>query len=428
MKFLVISGRKKGVELEVENRPLTIGRRKENDLILDDESVSGCHARIAVEDGRVFVEDCDSINGIELNGKAVKKAFLGKGDVLTVGMTQIKVVDGTQPAAEPAMDSKEEADSPPPDKTRQMTRPAAPVRSAQLKNAIAAILVVVVIVAGYVILKRQPPRVEPSAGAPAAPSFAETVFRLSYEKVQASGKNIFRCEVKIVNDSLFVAVDDLKQGRQIRENKKLEPSAIVGLTDAIAEQQIFALPPLTQGQSPDVWDSYTLNVVQGGRTCAVRVINRIPPDNFKRVCSTIEQFAEQQTGIQFTKTVEEVKRLAAESYQRARKLHDEQRVREENLFNAIRAYVVAIKFLEEVEPKPPIYADAIRYKDVATAELDGKVSDCQFQAARAEQLGEWPKAYEALRTILQMIPDPADARNREAKKRLLAVEEKLRPK
>ena len=74
MKFLVTSGRRKGFSFEVTDSPARIGRSPDNEVMLDDESISGRHAKICSEGDQVVVEDCESINGIEVNGKLVKKA------------------------------------------------------------------------------------------------------------------------------------------------------------------------------------------------------------------------------------------------------------------------------------------------------------------------------------------------------------------
>ncbi|MCL2627105.1 MAG: FHA domain-containing protein [Oscillospiraceae bacterium] len=51
---------------------ISIGRGKECDIRLDHVSVSRLHARIAVKDGRVFLVDASSKNGVMVNGKRVE--------------------------------------------------------------------------------------------------------------------------------------------------------------------------------------------------------------------------------------------------------------------------------------------------------------------------------------------------------------------
>ncbi len=50
---------------------LTIGRDEENDLPLDEPTVSRRHAIVSVRNGRWFVTDCGSFNGTYLNGDRI---------------------------------------------------------------------------------------------------------------------------------------------------------------------------------------------------------------------------------------------------------------------------------------------------------------------------------------------------------------------
>ena len=74
-----------GVYPLLNHRPLTIGRRPDNDVVIDNLSVSGCHARIEdCGDGFVVV-DLQSKNGIFLNGEKVSEGPLQQQDVVTIG-------------------------------------------------------------------------------------------------------------------------------------------------------------------------------------------------------------------------------------------------------------------------------------------------------------------------------------------------------
>jgi serine/threonine protein kinase len=66
-------------------RPCTVfGRSSECDVVLKSSDVSKRHCQIVRQADGVFVEDLDSINGIAVNDKPVKKARLRDGDKLTV--------------------------------------------------------------------------------------------------------------------------------------------------------------------------------------------------------------------------------------------------------------------------------------------------------------------------------------------------------
>jgi hypothetical protein len=69
-----------------------LGRGSECDLTLgDDDTVSRRHAEIAVRAGLCLVRDLDSCNGTLLNGRAIRRARLRRGDLLVLGETEIRV-------------------------------------------------------------------------------------------------------------------------------------------------------------------------------------------------------------------------------------------------------------------------------------------------------------------------------------------------
>jgi pSer/pThr/pTyr-binding forkhead associated (FHA) protein len=75
------------------DRPtLTIGRLKENDVVIDNLSVSRIHARIVLEGERVFLEDQGSGNGCLVNGRRVDRAPIGPGDEILIGKHELVVV------------------------------------------------------------------------------------------------------------------------------------------------------------------------------------------------------------------------------------------------------------------------------------------------------------------------------------------------
>lgn len=102
--------------IELKNDTFTIGRKSDNDLPIDDHTVSGHHARIVRIQSVYFVEDLKSTNGTSLNGKTVERAQLRDADVITIGRHRIIFQDGT---AETVSASRESAD---PDQTTAVSR------------------------------------------------------------------------------------------------------------------------------------------------------------------------------------------------------------------------------------------------------------------------------------------------------------------
>jgi Protein of unknown function (DUF3662)/FHA domain len=74
---------------EVEKRRVLIGRSKDCDIQLSDANVSRRHAEVRQEGASYWIVDLDSTNGIEVNGRRLKRAKLEDGDRLTLGSTEI---------------------------------------------------------------------------------------------------------------------------------------------------------------------------------------------------------------------------------------------------------------------------------------------------------------------------------------------------
>src|SRR5438874_5972742 len=72
--------------IEVDTKRFSIGRTPENDLVIEDTSLSRRHALIENFEGRFNLSDCGSSNGTFINGKSVTVLTeLSDWDVLTFG-------------------------------------------------------------------------------------------------------------------------------------------------------------------------------------------------------------------------------------------------------------------------------------------------------------------------------------------------------
>ena len=77
---------------------LTIGRARDNDILLSTPMASRRHAVVYIEDSRPLLEDLGSANGTFLNGDLVKKAVLRNGDILRIGQTLAHYFEGEEPS------------------------------------------------------------------------------------------------------------------------------------------------------------------------------------------------------------------------------------------------------------------------------------------------------------------------------------------
>jgi len=74
---------------------ITIGRSKNNDLTLHDDTVSRHHAEILQTKKGCFVGDLGSYNKTTVNGKSVESAFLKHGDKIQLGLTKLSFLEST---------------------------------------------------------------------------------------------------------------------------------------------------------------------------------------------------------------------------------------------------------------------------------------------------------------------------------------------
>jgi hypothetical protein len=78
-----------GQTKRVEKRRFVLGRSRDCDIQIEDANVSRRHAELRQEGTTYWIVDLDSTNGIEVNGRRVKRAKLDSGDTFTVGETEV---------------------------------------------------------------------------------------------------------------------------------------------------------------------------------------------------------------------------------------------------------------------------------------------------------------------------------------------------
>lgn len=88
-------------ELPFDKSSFSVGRKPDNDIVIDNPAISGHHCKIALEGGTYFVEDLDSTNGTYVNQKRVKKSGLHHNDVVGLAKHSIVFVEES-PAPAPA--------------------------------------------------------------------------------------------------------------------------------------------------------------------------------------------------------------------------------------------------------------------------------------------------------------------------------------
>ncbi|MDH5354014.1 MAG: FHA domain-containing protein [Gammaproteobacteria bacterium] len=93
-KLITTSSSGETNEYPLTKETITIGRKPNNDIPIDNLSVSGRHAQVITILDDSFLEDLGSTNGTYVNGKLVKKHALENGDNITLGKFQITYQSG----------------------------------------------------------------------------------------------------------------------------------------------------------------------------------------------------------------------------------------------------------------------------------------------------------------------------------------------
>jgi pSer/pThr/pTyr-binding forkhead associated (FHA) protein len=79
--FLVLEGIK---VVPLLKKVINIGRRFENDLVIDDPRVSRYHAQLRVVDGKYELVDMNSTGGTYVNGMRITRCILYAGDAISL--------------------------------------------------------------------------------------------------------------------------------------------------------------------------------------------------------------------------------------------------------------------------------------------------------------------------------------------------------
>lgn len=469
--LLIIKGDQRGRDIEVPREGLRVGRSHANDIVVADEAASQFHCRFFFKsDETLWVTDFASTNETLVNGQAVTEARLQTGDEVEVGNECFRVICGTrtpdtgqppplpsaiddladEPTAPEPESSPQEAPAPaPPPVAEPKETPASPdaseaardfdlgfgrhhaapfrpktdtgIRWSRIGGLLLGIAVIALLggIAFQMVLGEREP--------PAPPTPTTPPLRVIYEKVEAGPENIFRYALRIEDDEIHVQINDLNNHRHVSREKELDRRVVDQLTETLRASAFEGLQPEYAGVSPGVYNMQDLTIIIGRRAHRVRVLNRVEPDEFRRVREWIEELGRTELGLAaLAMSPERLRAMAQDAYLEGRKRLEEREVRYGNLAEAIRQFRLVEWYLDTIEPKPDFYATALQEQDRAERLLEDRYQDHWFRAERAVTLSDWEEAARHLRVIMELIPDRSDERHERAETRLLTVERHLR--
>jgi len=86
-------------EVPLDKSTLMVGRKPDNDIVIDNPAVSAHHCKILLSGGTYYVEDLDSTNGTFVNEKRIMRAGLRHNDVVGIAKHALVFFDEGAPAA-----------------------------------------------------------------------------------------------------------------------------------------------------------------------------------------------------------------------------------------------------------------------------------------------------------------------------------------
>lgn len=149
---------------DADGETLTIGRVSDNDIQIDDPSVSSHHARVIYEGGGWTLKDLDSTNGTRVNGENIQSARLEGADMVRFGKVEARFETASGGESKPLPEAgKVEADladqsEKPSDfenasPFKEKTRKKDPLGTAAIALTVVAVLAFAVVMTQLILLK-----------------------------------------------------------------------------------------------------------------------------------------------------------------------------------------------------------------------------------------------------------------------------------
>ncbi len=93
VQMVVLDGPDKGRKKRFQSVRMVVGRNKDCDFVLEDQSVSRRHLELVYGQAGVVMRDLGSVSGTQVNDQRVDECLLKHGDEISMGKTRLRFVD-----------------------------------------------------------------------------------------------------------------------------------------------------------------------------------------------------------------------------------------------------------------------------------------------------------------------------------------------
>ena len=441
LEIRVIEGPLKGRRFAVPADGLRLGRSSSCEISIPDPALSRNHCLFETRDGGLWVTDLASANGTIVNDVQLgsDSQCLQLGDVVLVGDSALQVVAAGEkvpdPAPAPGVAALPVIDlglgGEPSSGGEGATDAGNGAKPSWARYVLWAIALLSVLAAAVLIILPVSPAVDSAVAEVAADDLGELV-SFSFEKVKADSRAVYRYALRYDGKSLHVEVDDVPESsRHVRESAALPADARARLAGILSSPKLFGLAPEYAGNpsEPGALTSYALHVVYARRVLDVSVENASEPEVLQDARLKLEAFAESELNLHaIHMPVAKLRELSAEARRVADAKWAERESKFGNLAEALRKYDEAINYLKTVDPKPADYEETRARRAMVKAELDRVYMQHRGNADQAIGTQNWEQAKYELQILLELVDDKGDERNKEASRKLLEVEARMKAK
>ena len=425
MKITFYSGPNAGKTMEFDSDQITIGREPDNTLALETDGVSRYHAIITTDNENWSVTDLGSTNGVKINGVASENAAIKDNDVLTIGEHSFKVteLDGKTFKDEevlnkfqtPLFSGKSEKKSAAPGKEGKSGKR---LFSNRLYYTVIACLAVMGITTAVKMFSNSPEK----SAVQSDDKESEQIEYILFERMKYSDKNVFRFSMTLDDKQAVFTIDDAATDRHSKPMVITDPQGADQLRNQILDTQILQKAIALQPGSRDMLTRIVL--VSNRNSVEYRIEGEAIPDALSDIIAAVDEFAENCGMMTVSRTSEEIQQIAAEKFHKAEDLFANFESDPENLREAISAYRIAVNYLSQYSPPPPMAAKASKQLAKALEIREKLMKELRFEATRcleSEQLYELRAIYRKM----MMLSDRGSKGYDRARRRLFKLDRAL---